>query len=70
LHQVHLLIDPYDDNQWLFGDHVARGGHGGLDLWLGFGQKWLKRPTSDPKSSIKLFKIQIDFLLIHTIISL
>jgi hypothetical protein len=31
----HLLIDPDDDNQWLFGHHIARGGHGGLDLWLG-----------------------------------
>jgi hypothetical protein len=30
----HLLIDPDDVNQWL-----ARGGHGGLDLWLGFDQK-------------------------------
>jgi hypothetical protein len=35
----HLLIDPDDDNQWLFGHHLARGGHGGLDLWLGFDQK-------------------------------
>jgi hypothetical protein len=35
----HLLKDPDDDNQWLFGHHLARGGHGGLDLWLGFDQK-------------------------------
>jgi hypothetical protein len=36
----HLLIYPDNDNQWLFGHHLARGGpHGGLDLWLGFDQK-------------------------------
>jgi hypothetical protein len=69
----HLLIDPDDDNQWLFGDHLDRGGHGGLDLWLGFDQKLPQEvsscPTSEPKSSIRMYKRQIDFLLIHTIIS-
>jgi hypothetical protein len=27
----HLLLHPDDDNQWLFGIHLAHGGHAGLD---------------------------------------
>jgi hypothetical protein len=25
------LMGPDDDNQWLFGHHLAHGGHTGLD---------------------------------------
>jgi hypothetical protein len=35
-HPCHrLLMDPDNDNQWLFGDHLVHGGDSGFDLVAG-----------------------------------
>jgi hypothetical protein len=62
-------MHPDDDNQWLFGRHLA---HGGLLGWIGgwdVNKNQLKVPMSEPKSFIRLSKMPMDFLLIHAIIS-
>jgi hypothetical protein len=63
-------MGPYDDNQWLFGHHLAHGGHAVLDWRLAVKQNLPSMPINfEPKSCIRTSKMPMDFLLIHAIIS-